>query len=553
MGVKLLSSLNQNKRALQNLIARANATTGKTDTDLTSSVESLIAGYGQGGGIATNLYKFNDTLNKNGSFETYSGLETIPDGDFQNGVSVKVASMSMDGEVIDLPEAFPAIFYPVYIHDNFAVYMYTEYNGESSAAPIHIIFANGNQHSDYDSVTFEIVDYGEYRDWMIANTTLISGGGGECTKEHIIIVDELPEVGVEGAYYGLKAFVDLVMMFDGMAFSVVEAGMPINIVAVTSEKFHNISRDVSSHYYLTDTKEFYSFDTVSETWMETSSLYGGFLDEIDSIDEADTSKTEGFYLVRGNKLYQYKSGQFAQLSTKLEIQGDLMFESNGDGTCQVSGTTENYNNSKLVIPSVSPNGDTVTRIGSTAFYEWGGSKYAFSEVTIPNTVTEIGNDAFRYALFKSIEIPDSVTTIEDYAFADNYGLSSITFPDSVTNIGGDVCNGCCSLYSVTISNNVKTIYAQSFNGCISLMELVIGNSVSIIERSAFSGCSRISSLRLPSSITKIEAWSFSGCRALNYISFAGTVEQWRSIELQTNWNNGVPATKVICSDGEVAL
>lgn len=42
-------SAEQNKRAMENLITRANEITGKSDTDLTNGVNSLIEGYGQGG------------------------------------------------------------------------------------------------------------------------------------------------------------------------------------------------------------------------------------------------------------------------------------------------------------------------------------------------------------------------------------------------------------------------------------------------------------------------------------------------------------------------
>lgn len=44
-----MPSLEQNEKAVQNLISRANNKTGKTNTDLTSAVNSLLAGYGQGG------------------------------------------------------------------------------------------------------------------------------------------------------------------------------------------------------------------------------------------------------------------------------------------------------------------------------------------------------------------------------------------------------------------------------------------------------------------------------------------------------------------------
>ena len=48
----------------------------------------------------------------------------------------------------------------------------------------------------------------------------------------------------------------------------------------------------------------------------------------------------------------------------------------------------------------------------------------------------------------SITIPDSVTIIDGYAFADCYNLTSITIPDSVTTIGDSAFTNCSSLTSV---------------------------------------------------------------------------------------------------------
>ena len=56
--------------------------------------------------------------------------------------------------------------------------------------------------------------------------------------------------------------------------------------------------------------------------------------------------------------------------------------------------------------------------------------------TIPNSVTSIGNFAFSYCTsLTSITIPNSVTDIGSYAFQDCTSLTSITIPSSVTSIG----------------------------------------------------------------------------------------------------------------------
>ena len=58
---------------------------------------------------------------------------------------------------------------------------------------------------------------------------------------------------------------------------------------------------------------------------------------------------------------------------------------------------------------------------------------------------------------------------------------------------------------------------------------------------------------IPDSVTSIGYCAFYGCGSLTSITFNGTMEQWNNVRKGSDWNDYVPATKVVCSDGEVAL
>ena len=87
-----------------------------------------------------------------------------------------------------------------------------------------------------------------------------------------------------------------------------------------------------------------------------------------------------------------------------------------------------------------------------------------------------------------ITIPDSVTSIGEYAFYNCSKLTSITMPDSVTSIGVGAFEHCTSLTSATIPDSVTSIGSGAFSDCSSLTEITIPNSVTSIGTHAFLDC-----------------------------------------------------------------
>ncbi len=175
----------------------------------------------------------------------------------------------------------------------------------------------------------------------------------------------------------------------------------------------------------------------------------------------------------------------------------LKFESNGDGTCVLTGkgTCTDVN---IVIPPISPDGDRVTSIGEGAFGATG---------------------------LMSIEIPDSVTSIGDYAFSDCHRLTSIMIPHSVTNIGEAALGACFNLTSIIVDpeNNefyskdnciIKTLSNMLILGC---QTSIIPDCVTSIGKYAFGACINLRSIKIPDSVRNIDDYAFWYCTGLTSI------------------------------------
>ena len=264
-----------------------------------------------------------------------------------------------------------------------------------------------------------------------------------------------------------------------------------------------------------------------------------------------------------------------------------------------------FSNSTKLSSITIPN--SVTYIGERAFYQC----ESLSSITIPNGVTSIGKSAFEncknlstiiigngvtdigfhafynvysnYSIhisdleswckikmvdeslnysphriflngieIRDLEIPTSVTRIENYVFYKCKSLTSVTIPNSVTSIGELAFFACHNLTSISIGSGLTKIESAAFYGCdaltsvhisdleswckidfkdnplyyaqhlymngVKIKDLIIPNSVTKIGKSVFSNCKDITSVTIPNSVTSIGERAFAGCSDLAFIN-----------------------------------
>ena len=168
--------------------------------------------------------------------------------------------------------------------------------------------------------------------------------------------------------------------------------------------------------------------------------------------------------------------------------------------------------------------NSVTSIGNGAFEACSG----LTSVTIPNSVTSIGNGAFKACSgLTSVTIPNSVTSIGGGAFEECTGLNSIkvgngnTVYDSRNNCNAiietstNILIGGCK--NTIIPNSVTSIGDYAFLGCSGMTSVTIPNGVTSIGYMAFYACIGLTSVTIPNNVTSIGDWAFSGCSGLTSV------------------------------------
>jgi hypothetical protein len=87
-----------------------------------------------------------------------------------------------------------------------------------------------------------------------------------------------------------------------------------------------------------------------------------------------------------------------------------------------------------------------------------------SSLTIPNSVTSIGDDAFSFSSLQNVSIGNGLKSIGNYVFRDCLNLTSVTIPGNITTIGGDSFQNCTSLTNVCFEGNAPIDLGSVFSG-----------------------------------------------------------------------------------------
>ncbi len=243
------------------------------------------------------------------------------------------------------------------------------------------------------------------------------------------------------------------------------------------------------------------------------------------------------------------------LTAGAEKAGDYQISATGVDTATITSYSGSATN--LTIPS-KLNGMKITQIDLNAF----GENKKLTKVTIPDTVTTIGDLAFNNCTsLKEVTIPASVTEIGFWAFADCTSLKEVTIPASVKSINYEafgyyhydkdsgetkkvdgfkinyVKNTCGHLYATKngfsdeaclVINELEdgTLEISGYAGNDATYEIpavIDGKKVTRIGYNAFNDCTELTSITIPDSVTYIGSYAFYNCPSVKAVTIPASV------------------------------
>lgn len=462
------------------------------------------------------------------------GLETLGNGVFAGDIRLKSISISSD-------------------NSNFTCYDGAIYSKADGSILYEVL--SGRQESNYtmpSSVT-NIKPYAFWGDRYLESVS-ISSNVGEISAYAFSNCANLKNVEIPYSVkgIGMKAFENCIRLrnitipisvgrihstaFDGCTKLTIDAA-PGSTARAFADSL--VLEDIDITEY-----EDTSLDTINDTDEEENSEdaenstdagvnYYHEVTHINSLEDEEDDSVKGKSKVIGSQVFVFVDNTAATVNTGTPDLGSVegvVFGETGETIGDISGD--------VVKGGSFPKYEIIDNkvVANQAYYNSDSTS-----IEIPETITEIGEFAFARSGITSIEIPEGVTKIGYAAFYHCDGLTDVVIPNSVTEIGPSafaktpwlqnweqsgtsdfliVGDGILLDYrgntpTVIIPAGVKTIGAGAFVDNMGIKKVIMPDSVEVIGEGAFSGCSSMTDIEFGNSLKKIKDRAFDGCPIQN--------------------------------------
>ncbi|MGL4948625.1 MAG: leucine-rich repeat protein, partial [Mycoplasma sp.] len=247
----------------------------------------------------------------------------------------------------------------------------------------------------------------------------------------------------------------------------------------------------------------------------------GSVSEIGTINNIDRLKTyigdDVFKSYPTSTIFKIESSSKKDdLTQRLSISTSKYW--NDKGQTISSKKTSTIDISFDTTPLYNMSSDKTTILGFASDYLSQTELWNGGDITLPPTITKIGESAFKNTAIKSISNSEIVTFVDREAFFNCSSLKSINLPN-VTNIGIKAfsADSYGELEHLTVSDKLKTIDGSAFERCSSLTSELNLDGVTLIRLAAFRGATNVKfkNLSFLDTMTSIQNYVFSGATKIS--------------------------------------
>ena len=147
---------------------------------------------------------------------------------------------------------------------------------------------------------------------------------------------------------------------------------------------------------------------------------------------------------------------------------------------------------------------------------------SMQSLQVPESVTFIGNYAFASCpLLQRVEVQARIEALNLGTFWNCPALVDVHLPDSLRSINDGAFRTCTALESLDIPRSVTFIGDSVFRECSNLRSIILDGQVQTIERGAFRGCQNLSTVTVPTTLSYVGARAFQDCPLLHSVTLLG--------------------------------
>ena len=296
--------------------------------------------------------------------------------------------------------------------------------------------------------------------------------------------------------------------FEGCS-SLATINIPDGVTTIFATTFTGCTAlsDISLPDSLTSIEAFAFFDTAY--YKDKSNWRSGVLYIGNNLIKAVPNVCEGYYVINPRTVCVADEAMLGCSNiTKLTLPDTVK----NIGYQAFSGTGITYIN----IP------DSIERIGQRAFLGCSALTY----VTLPDRAVDIGYGAFLNTA--CYEASDELY-IGKHLIAVKNASGDLTVHDGTLTIAGGAFYGCDKLTLVSLPESLASIGEYAFFGCSALTEVMLPEGLETISMHAFESCNKLTSIVIPKSMGYIAPYAFNLCPDLAIVYYGGSRNDWSRI------------------------